>query len=141
MLQLKKRRSGSKSVCGFSIILISKGIWSQRVNVSFVFWNPIRTFRELNLIRSSLLQVFGKKGVLRNCAKFTVKHLPQSLFFKQSCRPEVCNFIKKETSTGVFLWFLRNFKEHLFLQNTSGDWFNVMLQSYGSAHIRIANHK
>ena len=83
MLQLKKRRSGSKSVCGFSIILISKGIWSQRVNVFFVFWNPIRTFRELNLIRSSLLQVFGKKGVLRNCAKFTVKHLPQSLFLNK----------------------------------------------------------
>ena len=83
MLQLKKRRSGSKSVCGFSIILISKGIWSQRVNVFFVFWNPIGTFREVNLIRSSLLQVFGKKGVLRNCAKFTVKHLSRVYFLNK----------------------------------------------------------
>ena len=64
-------------------ILISKGIWSQRVNFFFVFWNPIRTFRELTLIRSSLLQVFGKKGVLRNCAKFTVKHLSRVYFLNK----------------------------------------------------------
>ena len=33
--------------------------------------------------RSSLLEVFCKKGVLRNFAKFTRKHLCQSLFFNK----------------------------------------------------------
>ena len=40
-----------------------------------------------DLLRSSRPEVFCKKGVLRNFAKFTGKHLCQSLFFKYSCRP------------------------------------------------------
>ena len=28
-----------------------------------------------------------------------------------------CNFIKKETGTGVFQWILGNFQEHLFTEN------------------------
>ena len=39
-------------------------------------------------------EVFCKKGVLRNFAKLTVKHLCLSLFFN--------NFIKKETLAQVF---------------------------------------
>ena len=58
--------------------------------------------------RSSCLEVFYKKVVLRNFAKFTRKHLCQSLFFKKrlcySCLP--VNFAK----------FLRT----SFLRNTSG---------------------
>ena len=38
------------------------------------------------------LEVFSKKGVLRNFTKFTGKRLCQSLFFK-----------KRDSSTGVFL--------------------------------------
>ena len=40
-------------------------------------WENIRT------CRSSRPEVFCKKGVLRNLAKFTGKHLCQSLFFKK----------------------------------------------------------
>ena len=40
-------------------------------------------------------EVFCKKGVLRNCVKFTEKHLCQSLFLKK--KTETCNFIEKET--------------------------------------------
>ena len=46
---------------------------------------------------SSRPEVFCKKGVLRNFAKFTGKHLYQSLFFNK-----VANFIKKETLAQVF---------------------------------------
>ena len=48
-------------------------------------------------------EVFCKKGVLRNFAKFTGKHLCQSLFFNKvaGLRP-------------VFMWILRNFLEQLF---------------------------
>ena len=51
--------------------------------------------------RNSCPEMFCKKGVLRNFAKFTGKHLCQSLFFN-SCRPQVCNFIKNETLAQVF---------------------------------------
>ena len=54
--------------------------------------------------RSSRPEVFCKKGVLRNSAKFTGKHLCQSLFF---------NKVAGDSDTGVFLWILRNFYEHL----------------------------
>ena len=49
--------------------------------------------------RSSRTEVFCKKGVLRNFAKFTGKQLCQSLFFNKA---EACYFIKKEALTQVF---------------------------------------
>ena len=57
--------------------------------------------------RSSRLEVFCKKGCLRNFAKFTGKHKCQSLFFNKvaGLRPETCNFIKK------IIWH-RNFPEN-----------------------------
>ena len=48
--------------------------------------------------RSSHLEVFWKKGVLRNVAKFTGKHLCQSLLLQ----PQACNLIKKQTLAQVF---------------------------------------
>ena len=63
--------------------------------------------------RSSRLEVFFKKGYLKNFAKLTGKHLSQSLFcnkvagLRYSCFP--VNFEK--------------FPEHLFLKNTSGGCF------------------
>ena len=70
-------------------------------------------------MRSNRLEVFCEKGVLKNFAKFTEKHLCQSLFLispeatrvfykkvflKVSQRPKTCNFIKKETLAQVFSW-------------------------------------
>ena len=63
--------------------------------------------------RSSRPEVFCKKGVLGNFAKFTGKHLCQSLFFNKvaGLRPatllkkklwHTCNFIKKDTLAQVF---------------------------------------
>ena len=48
-------------------------------------------------IRSSHPEVFYKKDVLRNFAKFTGKHLCQRLFLNKvaGLRPKACNFIKK----------------------------------------------
>ena len=51
--------------------------------------------------RSSRPEVFCKNGVLRNFAKFTGKHLCQSLFFNKVAGG-ACNFIKKETLAQVF---------------------------------------
>ena len=49
--------------------------------------------------RSSRLEVFCKKGVLKSFVKFTGKHLCQSLFFHKVAGH---NFIKKETLAQVF---------------------------------------
>ena len=52
-------------------------------------------------IRSNHQKCSVKKGVLRNFAKFTGKHLYQSLFFNK-VSGGACNFLKKETLTQVF---------------------------------------
>ena len=67
--------------------------------------------------------MFCKKGVLRNFAKFTGNHLLQSLFFNKVAGLHFS--LKRDSSTGFFLWILRNFWEHLILQNTSGGCFWV----------------
>ena len=54
------------------------------------------------LLRSSRLEVFWKKGVLRNFAKFTGKHLCQSLFFNNVAGLKACNFIEKDNLAQVF---------------------------------------
>ena len=46
------------------------------------------------------------KSVFKNFAKFTGKHLCQSLFLKSTLK--VC-FIKKGTGRGVFLWVSQSF--------------------------------
>ena len=55
------------------------------------------------ILRSSRLEVFCEKGVLRKFAKFTGKHLCQRLFLNKvaGLRP-ASNFIKKESGTGGF---------------------------------------
>ena len=78
------------------------------------------------MVRSSHLDVFCKKGVLKNFAKFAGKHLCQSLFFNK-----VGNFIKKETLAQVFSCeFCDIFIEHvlwLILNGTKGwnDYFET----------------
>ena len=54
-------------------------------------------------LQKQSLEVFCKKGVLRNFAKFTGKHLCQSLFFDKvaGLRLQARIFIKKETGIGV----------------------------------------
>ena len=80
-------------------------------------------------IRSSCLEVFCKKGVLTNFAKFrrvsffnkvagfmTGKHLYQSLFFNKVF---LKNFINKETMTKVFSCELCEISKNTFRYRTS----------------------
>ena len=53
------------------------------------------------MCRSSRLEVFFKKGVLKNFAKFTGKHLCQSLFFNIGIY-YLNLFIKKDKKTQLF---------------------------------------
>ena len=44
-----------------------------------------------------------KKGVRRNFAKFTVRHLCQSLFFGKTAASGLQLYSKRDSDTGVFL--------------------------------------
>ena len=48
------------------------------------------------------LKVLYTKGVLKNFAKLTEKHLCRSLF-SNKITGSVCNFVKKNSSTDVFV--------------------------------------
>ena len=65
--------------------------------------------------RSSRPEVFCKKGVIRNFAKFTGKHLCQSLFLNKysGLRPE--NFLKKRLWYRCFSVNFAKFLKTLFL--------------------------
>ena len=57
-----------------------------------------------------------RKGVLRNFAKFSGKHLCQSLFI--SCRPQAWNFMKKGTLAQLFSCeFCKTSKNILFIEH------------------------
>ena len=56
----------------------------------------------LSVDRSSRLEVFCKKGALKNFAKFTGKHWYGSLFYNKVAACKACNFIKKENPINVF---------------------------------------
>ena len=64
---------------------------------------------------------FTCKHPLRNFTKFTGKHLRQSLFFSKVAE----SLLKRDSGTGVFLWILRNFREHLFYRTPPEDCFTI----------------
>ena len=43
--------------------------------------------------------------------------------FLINCRPQACNFIKKDSGTGIFLWILPNFWENFFYTRPLDDCF------------------
>ena len=61
-----------------------------------------------------------KKGVLRNFAKFTVKHLCQSLFFNKIAGLRSATLLKKRLWRRCFPVYFVEFLTTPFLQNTSG---------------------
>ena len=63
------------------------------------------------LRRSSRLQMFYKKGVLKNFSSFTEKHLFWSLFWIEL---SPATLLKRDSNTGVFPWILQHFKNSLF---------------------------
>ena len=71
----------------------------------------------LNKLNSSHQRCSVEKGVLRNFAKHTGKHLFQSLFFKKVAGGD-CNFIKKETLVQVFSCEFCEISKNTFLTKT-----------------------
>ena len=68
---------------GFFLILYhSKRVRLNYSKIGVTLHNP-SVFTENRIFRSSLPEVFCKKGLLENITKFIRKHLRQSLFFNK----------------------------------------------------------
>ena len=83
--------------------------------------------------RSSRSQMLLKIGVLKNFANLTGKQLCWRLFLITLQALNSKTLSKRDSNTGVFLWNLRNFSEHLFygtpLMAASVNWLCQYLSS------------
>ena len=82
-------------------IFIHKNIFHERHKGQNHWW--ILYIKQHQKYRSSRPEVFCKKGVLRNFAKFTRKHLCQSLFFKKEALAQVFSYKFCEIPKNTFL--------------------------------------
>ena len=73
--------------------------------------------------RSRLPEVFCKKGVLKNFAKFTGKQLRHSLFFNKVAGLRPATLLRKRLWHSCFPLNFAKFLRTPFLQNTSGGCF------------------
>ena len=68
-----------------------------------------------------------KIGALKNFAVCTRNYLFWSLFLIQLQSSSPATILKSNSSTGVFLWTLQNFKQHLFWKTSAnGCFWNLM---------------
>ena len=82
----------------------------------FSFQRKRKSELNLGLFRSNHQTRFIKEAVFKNFTKFW---------------PEACNSIKKrDYGTGVFLWILWNFQEHLFYRTPPDDCFYLFSYCY-----------
>ena len=58
--------------------------------------------------------------------------MPESLFNKVAGL-QACKFLKRLTNTGVFLWMLRNFLEHLFWKTSVKIPFSEFLDAFSAS--------
>ena len=101
---------GKKQICQIINIYF---VWVQRINFSKKLSVLVTT------LRSSRPEVFCKKGVLRNFAKFTGKHLCQSLFFNKAAGLRPTTLLKKRLWHRCFPVNFVKFLRTTFLQNSS----------------------
>ena len=86
---------------------------------SILSWSIFEYLVSFLIDRSSQQGCSVKKGVLKNFAKFTGKHLCQSLFLNKVVGA-ACNFMKKETLAQMLSCEFCKIFKNTFLQNTSG---------------------
>ena len=80
-----------------------------KINFLFCFYSFVQ-----NCSYTGESRDFWKKDDLWNFVKFTEKHLCHSLHFNKVAGLSLLIYSKRDSSTGVLLWILRNFTEDLF---------------------------
>ena len=78
----------------------------------FSSWEILRNYS--TIFRSSHQRCSIKKAILIHFVIFTGKHLCRGLFFNKAAGHQVCNFIKRDFNTDIFLWISENLLEFLF---------------------------
>ena len=102
------------------MIIIKSKFW-----LNWLFFNSLIRGFDFTSVSSLLTTHRTDKSSRLKFRKCTKKHLPQRLFFDKVAGLKSATFLKKDSGIGAFLWILRNFKEQLFLQNTSGGYFRT----------------
>ena len=82
-------------------------------------------------IRSSLPEVLCKKGALRNFAKFTGKHLCQSLFFNKVVSLSLQLYQKRDSDTTQQAFVLMKTSWRRLLSSSSEDVFKTSWRRLG----------
>ena len=88
---------------------------SMKIRESICIWKA-----DYSNVRRSHPDMFCKKGILKNFAKFTGKHMPESFFNKTTA---VSLLLKNRIWRRCFPVNFANFSRPLFSQNTSGGCF------------------
>ena len=73
----------------------------------------------VDLFKSCCSQIFFKVGVLKNFAKFTLKHLCRSLIFDKVADRRPANSVKKKSATQVFFCEFSKILKNSFIYRTS----------------------
>ena len=105
----------------FPTIELRKIMVFYSVSCSGVCYHRSFTFSVYWDDRSSHQRCSIKKGILRNFTKCTGKHLSQSLSFNKVAGLRSTTLLKKNSGTGIFLWILWNFWEHLLYRTPLDD--------------------
>ena len=101
-------------------------------------WKPVlMKLLYIAMVRSSLPEVFCKKGDLRNFVKCTEKHLCQSLFFNKVADLNPAILFKKRDWHKCFTVNFTKFLRTPFLQNTSSGCFWMVLEIFTSIFCSI----
>ena len=98
---------------------------------SIVYWIAGSCLSTICKNRSNHRTGSMKKGVLKNFIKLTRKHLCQSLLFNKVTDLRPTTLLKKDSGTGVFMWILQIFLEHLFYRTRLDDCKNVISFVFG----------
>ena len=86
--------------------------------------------------RNRRTDMFSKKSVLKNFAKFQGSSFVRISFFDEVVDLRPTTLLKKDSDMGVHLIILLNFQKQLILQNISGDCLNKMLNDTLNTFIR-----
>ena len=96
---VSKQKKNENTECYCIFIPFKSHVNSKQGSLIFLL------FGSWSLVRSSHPEVFCKKGVLRNFAKFTGKHLYESLFLikLQAYGLRPVSLLKRDSGTGIFM--------------------------------------
>ena len=107
----------------YPLLLLALSGINSTLFFSLFRWFLSSLFQDFILLEATI-SVLLKKVVLTNFVIFTGEHLCWSLLFNKIAGVQACNFVKKDFNTGVFLWILRNFPEHIFWKTLSNGCFS-----------------